>query len=314
MGVGLVRRGGTGSISHSKLVTPYTLLDVYGATYSIINNGHITLKDFGTVSTPPITGSLTLFAKDRAGKTLVSVVGPSGVDFNIQPALYGSTTIFWTPIATTSLPIFWGVSWLARNNLGVQSRPAKTSTNQMTSLNRHRYSTTAASLSSSGIQSFDSVAWRGSASGLGGFFFFSRFGMETIGTLANLRVIIGLSALNGLLNVEPSSIVDTVALVKDAADTTWQLVIRNALTSTKQSTGVTVVVNQVLDIYIHVKPNDTNATFELRAATGGLLFAQILSTGMVTSTTFLYIQAQVQTTTTTLSALAISQMYLEMDL
>ena len=324
MGVGLVRKGATGSVSHSQGTPTLALRDTYGATYSFIEQGNVVLLNVGSQSQPttPAAGNLVFFSKSRADKMIGSVIGPSGIDFNIQNALFGSTVIRWVPSAGTNIQMNptgapgvgsgWGSGWQARNATGAQTHPNKSSTNSMNSLNRALFSTTAAINTSSGIQSINTIVWRGNASGLGGFFFFARFGMVTIGTGA--RVLIGLSALNATLTVDPSGINNTIAIIKDAADTTWQVLIRSASTSTKQPTGVTITANQILDIYIHVKPNDTSATFELRNPIAGTsLYSTTLSTGMIDGSTFLYAHCQVQASAASLSALALSQIYIESD-
>ena len=314
MGQGLVRRGGTGSISHSFPNPTYILKDTLGATYSSISDGYASLIVSSTNPDTPPSGELTFFSKIRANKVIPSVIGPSGVDFNIQGSLYGNTIIRWVPGVTTTVSIAWGTTWTARNSSGAQSHPAKSSANALSSLNRALFATTATANTSAGIQSTQVVAWRGNAVGLGGFFFFARFGMSVIGSLTGVRVLIGLSVLNGTLTVDPSTINNTVAIIKDAADTTWQFLTRNTSTLTKIDTASTVTVNQVLDIYIHVKPNDGSATFHLKDAVTGIdIYQQTLTTGMIDGTTFMYIHCQVQTTTTAVSSLSLGQMYLESD-
>jgi hypothetical protein len=317
MGVGLVRKGATGSVSHSQATPTLALRDTYGATFSFIEQGHVTLLNVGSQSQPttPAAGDLVFFSKSRAGKMIGSVVGPSGIDYNIQNALFGSTIIRWFPTNGTTISIFFGTGWVARNVSGSQTTTSKLSATAMQSMSRALFSTTAAINTSSGIQSIDTVVWRGNATGLGGFFFFARFGMVTIGTGA--RVLIGLSALNGTLAADPSTGVtsglnNTIAIIKDAADTTWQVLIRNTSTLTKQNTFVTITANQILDIYIHVKPNDTSATFELRnPLTGSSLYSVTLTTGMIDGATFLYAHCQVQASAASTSQLALNQIYVE---
>lgn len=319
MGVGLVRKGATGSVSHSQGTPTLALRDTYGATFSFIEQGQVTLVSSGSQPTTPTNFDLVFFSKSRAGKMIASVVGPSGIDYNLQNSFMGNTIIKWLPSATTNIQINpgaagsgWGSGWTARNVTGAQTHPTKANTNAMASLNRALFSTTAAINTSSGLQSTNTIVWRGSATSLGGFFFFARFGMVTIGTGA--RVIIGLSVLNGTLTVEPSTINNTIAIIKDAADTTWQFLTRNTSTLTKRDTSVTVTANQVLDIYIHVKPNDNAATFELRNPVAGtLLYSQTLTVGMIDGTVFLYAHCQVQASAASLSALALNQIHIEAD-
>jgi hypothetical protein len=311
MGVGLLRKGATGSVSHSQATPTLALRDTYGATFSFIEQGHVTLLNVSSQPTTPAADNLVFFSKRRAGKMIGSVVGPSGIDYNIQNSFMGSTIIRWFPTNGTTISIFFGTGWQARNNVGSQTTTSKSSFSAIQSMSRALFTTGASIGTSAGIQSIDTVVWRGNATGLGGFFFFARFGMITIG---GARVLIGLSVLNGNLTIDPSGINNTIAIIKDAADTTWHFLTRNTSTSTKRDTGVTVVINQILDIYIHVKPNDNAATFELRdPLTGSLLYSQTLTVGMIDGSTFLYAHCQVQTATNATSQLALNQIYVEVD-
>ena len=317
MGVGLVRRGGTGSISHSQPTPTLALRDIYGATYSFIEQGHPTLVNFGSTPTAPAAGSLTFFSKSRAGKTLPAVVGPSGVDFNLQPALYGTTTFRFIPNSNI-VYIFWGNSWTQRISTGsYRGYPIKVSTNAMSSMNRILYTTAnTGNISGAGIQSTNTVAWRGNGAGLGGFLFFSRFGLQ-IAVLTSLRVLVGLSELNTILIEDPSAIVtiSTIGLIKDAADGTLQFFIRNGTTQTKQTTGVIPTVNQILDLYIHAMPNGTDIMFQLNdSVSGSTLSSATLSTGIPANTVFLYAHAQVGSSSASIQSLAVNQIYVETDL
>lgn len=317
MGVGLVRKGATGSVSHSQGTPTLALRDTYGATYSFIEQDNVTLVTSGSQPTTPAADNLVFFSKNRAGKMIGSVVGPSGIDYNIQNSFMGNTIIRWFPSNGTTISIFFGTGWVARNVSGSQTTTSKLSATPMQSMSRALFSTTAAINTSSGIQSIDTVIWRGNATTSGGFLFFARFGMVTVGTGA--RVLLGLSQLNGTLVADPSTGVtsglnNTIAIIKDAADTTWQFLIRNTSTLTKQPTGVTITANQILDIYIHVKPNDTSATFELRnPLTGASLYSVNLTTGIIDTTTFLYAHCQVQTSAAVTSQLALNQIYIERE-
>ncbi len=323
MGVGLVRRGGTGSISHSQPTPTLALRDIYGATYSFIEKGHATLVTSGSTPTAPAAGSLTFFSKSRAGKMIPAVVGPSGIDFNLQAALYGTTTYRFMANNNATY-FFWGNSWTSRLASGSQTFPAKASTNAMLSMNRVLYTTTATANTSAGIQSTRTVAWRGNAAGLGGFLFFSRFGLQAIGNSARLRVLVGLSDLNGAMTQDPSTYLlaainggaQVIGLIKDAADVNLQFFIRNGTTQTKQNTGVAPTANQILDLYIHSMPNGTDVMFQLNnPLTGATLASATLSTGIPASAQFLYAQTHVGTSAaTSIQSLALNQIYVETDL
>jgi hypothetical protein len=330
MGVGLVRKGATGSVSHSQatptlliLITPPALRDTYGATFSFIEQGQLTLVMSGSTPTTPAAGSLTFFSKSRAGKMIPSVIDPSGVDFNLQSALHGTTT-FRFMANNNNTYFFWGNSWTSRLASGTETFPGKSSTNAMLSMNRVLYATANSANTSGGIQSTDRVVWRGNAAGLGGFLFFSRFGLQAIGASNRLRVLVGLSDLNGTMTQDPSTYTlaslsggsQVIGLIKDAGDTNLQFFIRNGTTQTKQDTGVAPTVNQILDLYIHAMPNGTNIMFQLNESVGGTTLASAtLSTGIPANTQFLYAHVHVGTSaSSSVQSLSVNQIYVETDL
>ena len=277
---------------------------------------YVDLPDVVTPATPA-TGWLRLFAKTRAARATLNTIGPAGIDVAYQPALFGNTIIMWLPSATTAQTAF-GATYTARNNGtgAAQATPARASTNAMTSLSRAQFGTGTTASGASGTQTAATVAWRGNAAGLGGFFFHARFGVET--TAADLRMMIGLSANNATMAADGSTWANTCALVKDSADSTWQFATRNATTLTKTATGCTVTAGQVLDLYVFAPPNNS-ATITARlvdAVTGTIFMDDVgITSNLPVNTTFLYMQAHAQSVTgSTAKILSVSKLYLETDL
>jgi len=219
----------------------------------------------------PTTG-LRTFARSRAGRILPHVIGPSGVDVALQPAMFGNTVYMWLPGTGTTLAINFGTSFTARNSgtAAAQSHSTKASTNAMTSLSRASFGTGTTATGTSGIQSAATVAWRGNAANLGGFFFFARFGVET--HEAAMRYMIGLSANNATLAADPSTLANSIMLVKDSADTNWFIASRNGTTLTKTATGLAVTAGPILDFMLFCKPNDTKITARLVNAVDGTVY------------------------------------------
>lgn len=275
--------------------------------------------DIPDIASPsaPAAGNLRLFAKTRASRATLNSIGPLGIEVAYQPALFGNTVQMWLPSATTAQTAF-GATYTARNagTAAAQATPARASTNAMTSLLRATFGTGTTATGSSGTQTAATVAWRGNAAGLGGFFFFARFGVETLA--ADLRVFVGLSANNAAMVADASTWANTCGLVKDTADSTWQFATRNATTLTKTPSGATVTAGQILDLYIFAPPNNS-ATIYVRlvdAVTGTIYMDDVaITSNLPVNTTFMYMQAQTQSVTgTTAKLLALNKMYLEQDL
>lgn len=286
-----------------------------GAANVQIENGNIKLMPT-TIPAAPADG-LVIFDRNRAGRHIPSIVCPSGVDVALQPALFGNSIYMWLPGTGTTLGINFGTSFTARNSgIGAeQAHPTKTSTNAMTSLNRATFSTGTTAKGASGIQSSAPVAWRGNAGGLGGFFFHSRFGIETLA--ADMRAFVGLSANNATMAADPSSWANTIGIGKGSADSTWQIISRSGSAVTNTPTGITVTAGQILDFMAFAVPNGSKITVRVtNAVTGNVLFDNTdLTTNLPTNTTFLYMQAHCQSVSgTTAKLLALNRMYCEMGL
>lgn len=325
MGVGKDKLGATWSIVYHEGSG-----NIRGATYvGITPQGHINLKDPGLLPSTPSAGTIVLFAEDHAGRMLASAMGPSGVDYHLQSALYGNTNYLWLPGTGATLAINWGTSWTALNSGtgAVQSHPVRASTNSMTALNRANFGTGTTATGVSGVRSTNTVAWLGNAAGLGGFLFFARFGVEAVS--GTYRALVGLSANTAALGTttEPSSgVVNSIFLSKDTTDTTWYIVTRNSTTAgtngvnyNKLNTGITVTANQILDLYIHSAPNSQSVKFFVKdASTGADLYtssAITVASTLPVNTTFLYAQIQMASTTgTTIKTIALNTMYVECDL
>ena len=288
-----------------------------GAANIEVENGYLRIPDTGAQPATPAASGLDVFAKNRGGRLFPAWIGPSGLDTTVQPALFGNSQFVWLPGTGTTLAINWGCSFTARNvgTSAAQATPTRASTNSMTSMNRAQFGTGTTATGASGVQSTSTVAWLGNAAGLGGFFFFARFGIETLA--ADQRAFVGLSANNAAMAADASTWANTVGIGKDTADSVWQVITRSATTLTKTSTGATVTAGQVLDLHMFAAPNTTTITIRLADAVTGTVYVNnvAFSTNIPASTTFLYMQAHTQSVTgTTAKVLSLNRLYCENDL
>jgi len=288
-----------------------------GAANVEINNGFLSLVDTGVTPASPPSDNMIFFTRKRASRQLPSFIGPAGLDTTLQPALFGNSIYMWLPGVGTTLSINFGTSYTARNNgtNAAQAHPTRASTNAITSLNRATFSTGTTATGASGIQTASTVAWIGNAANLGGFFFFARFGLEAIS--GTYRCFVGLSANNATMAADSSTWNNTIGFGKDAADTTWQFIMRNNGTvTTKSATAISFTAGAIYDLYIFVKPNTSQVEWEVRDPVGGtILDTNIETTNLPLNTTFMYMQTHIQSTVgTTPKLLALNRMYLETDL
>lgn len=287
-----------------------------GAANVEIDGGDLCLIDAGFPAAPA-AGRTKVFTDGMATRRLVSSIDPDGNHFDFQPALFNSTTYMWLAGTGTTLAINWGTSFTARNSgtAAAQATPAKTSTSAITSMNRATFGTGSTATGASGIQSTETNVWLGNASGLGGFFFFARFGLEAIS--GTYRFFVGVSANNATMAADSSTWNNTIGFGKDVGDSTLQFIIRNNGTiTTKSNTLITPTAGDIYDFYMYMKPNSTQVDFELRnAITNASLISRTETTNLPLNTTFMYMQAHIQSVTgATAKLLALNRMYLESNL
>jgi len=285
-------------------------------TLQLDDDNAITMPAAAITPPAPAAGNLTSFARSRAGRMLPHIIGPSGLDTALQPALFGNNIAMWLPGNGTTVAINFGVGFTARNSGtgAAQAHPTLASTNDMTQMKRATFGTGTTATGASGIQTTTTVAWRGNAAGRGGFFFFSRFGIETLAS--DQRVFVGLSANNAAMAADANTWNNTIGIEKGTADAVWYLVERNGSTATRTSTGVTVTAGQVLDLMLFTPPNGSSVVARLIDAFTGTVYVDnvTLNTTLPVNTTFLYMQAHTQSVTgTTAKLLALNRLYLESD-
>jgi hypothetical protein len=277
----------------------------------------INLTIQSAIPSTPAAGIQKLYSRYRAGRAFVEMLGPAGVDTSLQPSLFGNTVILWGPTSGTTISPGVAMSWTARNagTGAVQSHPSRSSTNIAAQMSRANFGTGTTAIGSSGVQSTQPAFWRGNAAGLGGFFLAFRFCLNV--AASDLRVFLGLSALNAALNGEPSVQANSIAIGADSTDANLQLICRNATTTTKTDTGISKTgTTAVYDVLFFARPNDTTVTVRVVNVGTGVVEVDdvVLTTNLPVNTTFLFIHAQIQSVTgTTAKLLGLNRIYGESD-
>jgi hypothetical protein len=267
-----------------------------------------------TTSPSPLTNVLKLFAQRRASRSLLRMVGQSGVDVSLQPALFGNDIRLWAPNTTTTV-IAIGQPGLTNIHTGTGAAiatPTPAATNEMTAMRRFQLGTGTVAGNTAGVR--DPIAWyhRGSGTGRGGWFHHTRFGIEA--TAADIQVMVGYAASTTALAGDPSALVNCAMLGKDSADANWQFMHNDASgVATKVNTGAAVTANQVLDFFMFAPPFGSSVFFELRnALTGAVLATHEATTDLPVNTTFLVCRASIRApTSTTARQLSIGKVYNE---
>lgn len=250
----------------------------------------------------------------KGGRLVSNWAEGDGFETIFQPALFGNNVVIWLPNNSNAVSIAFGSSFTNQNNGSGsgQTTPTLSGTNAVTQMKRAAFSTGTSNSGYAGVQTAAPVTWRGNKAGLGGFFFFARFALEAYAT--NERLLVGLSAQSGGLNVQPSSLDNTIALIKDSGDTTLQILCSNGTNATKINTGVTPAVDQILDLTLYCKPNDTKVYARLTDGLTGTVYVDdlVLTATLPDPAVFLYMHAHIQATSGSIAKLlSVNRLYLE---
>lgn len=212
-----------------------------------IASGAMQMTDLSNEPASPATGDLRVYAKDIAGRMMLKMKGPSGIDTALQPALFTNNTAMLLPSTGTTITP-WG---MPNTTVGTASTPAIVSNGGLAgSIRRVRVTSATTANAAAELRSAQPLVWRGNAAGLGGFFYAVRFSINS--TTANQRLFTGLTATTGATatTVAPSAIVNMVGAGWDSADTNLQMMYNAASgTATKIDLGTAFPANNVTAVY-----------------------------------------------------------------
>ncbi|SIS92196.1 DUF2793 domain-containing protein [Phaeovulum vinaykumarii] len=168
----------------------------------------VVLPALDTVPTPPPSGKLALYARNRAGAGWLDVQRPSGRFFPLQPHFGVNRIATWAPSSGTTI----NTNGMPRTAVGTAATPTLATTNLSTSMRRWRMTSAATAGAAAEERSAGWVCWRGNADGLGGFTYVNRLSLVTlqptgtgffglIGSVAALSTTLTLSAVVNALGI-----------------------------------------------------------------------------------------------------------------
>ena len=161
--------------------------------------------------------------------------------------------------------------------------------------------------------------WRGNASGLGGFFFNTRFVVD-LWPASTARIFAGLSSVTAGVAANDSLSGDAVGLWHDTTDanSVMSIVTRDNSTTTKNATTIgTIAAGNVYDFTMYCPPNGTSITYEIWELVSGLGVISTVTSTLPRNTIFMGPQVNMSNgtanTTATTTAIGVSKIYIESD-
>lgn len=270
--------------------------------------------DFPAIATPATPGASTMrmWGKQRAGRIIPCTLSPDGAQHTIQEALFSNSVQIMLPNTGTTVPTAFGNTWTGRASTGTLSHPTLATTNGLTKMRRMTFTSGAVAGQGYGIQGTFNMNYLGNAAGQGGFFFFCRFGFTTYSAAA--RVFIGLTTQNAAYGAtEPSTVNNTVGLLKDSTDGTVSFAMRG--TAVTKNGTFTPATGAVYDFTMSCAPNSTTVYYRLVDETNGTTIFDNLSTSTNAPAvnTLLYPWAWVGASTALTQVMDIAKLYVASD-
>jgi hypothetical protein len=275
--------------------------------------------DLAGIAAPaaPAAGDMRMFSVVRATHPFLAMMGQSGVVRPIQTAIFDNAVYWWSP--TSAVAGLWVGTVGA--GLGTYTNTLPTTTNIFTTIRRGRFANIVTTTNQEvGQRGTEAIFFRGSSAGMGGFFFFCRFGLGAWNTGG--RLFVGLSAVSAAahVTVQPSTLLNMVGFGIDAADTTITFM-HNDGTSTATKTAIAgqpaLTANQGYDAYIFMRPNDGTIYYRLdNINTGANIVDSSTATDVPVAGTMMAPSASVGNaalTTAGAVAIDIADIYLETD-
>ena len=297
-----------------------------------LNNELVVALPDATNVTPatPAASTLGFFAKSIAGRMLPKIIGPSGLDTALQPAVFQNRILLYVPSTGstgTGSGTGWGPVWTSG---GTPSHPTPASTAPAISnqIRRTRYANVATTANQTlGIKAAAADTlnyWRGNAAGVGGFFFAARFIVELY-PAATVRIFAGLTASSTTYVVASDTVLNnTCGLWHDTTDpssgaNSFNFVTRDGATTTKQSIALSnaLAAGNSYDFYMFCPPNGSTITWRLDDIVNNVMYSNSTSTTLPTNTSFMGPQCAMSNgtanTTVTTVGIGIAGVYTESD-
>lgn len=264
-----------------------------GVTNVEHENGNLRFNNTGSVPNPATSGS-NLYGLAVGGRSMLAVIGPSGLSSTIQPHIGRNKIALWQPAGNSTTITAIGSAALTATGTATAANVA--TTNRYTYQRRLEYLvTTAATTAVAGFRG--AVAYNtigGPSAGDGGFHFVCGWGPSTGVATATSRCFVGMgNSVAAPTDVEPSTITNIVGVGWDAADTNIQFMYRGTGTIAKIDLGASFPVPTVNNTsayeLILFSPAGTvqSVSYELNNLGTGAKAVGTVTTNLPTATTFL---------------------------
>lgn len=245
------------------------------------------LPGLAAAPSPPPSGKIAVYARNRAGAPWVDVMRSSGRDFPLQPHFGVNRIANWSPSVTTTIT----TEGLPITSVGTVSHPTLAATNLAASMRRWRLTSAAVVDSVAEQRSTGWACWRGNAASLGGWTFVTRLSLTTL--QATGMGFFGLYGSTAALatTLTLATVLNCVGIgFQRGTHANWQLVANDgtgAPTLTDMGASFAIATGGVLTLYVAAAPNAASVWVRLFNEVSGAVFEAEITADLPAATQFL---------------------------
>lgn len=201
--------------------------------------------------------------------------------------------------------------------IGTLTTPVLAATNLLTSVRTTLFSTGATAGAMTSLRTGQTEFWRGNVAGRGGFFFLTRFGLNTL--QAGMRAFFGVTdTATAPTNIDPtaSATPGKIGVAINTNSGNWRIVhnlIGTAPTVIDLGVNFPVNVTDLLELVLFCAPNDTGVSYLVTNLSTENKTQGLLTANLPASATFLTVQ-QWATNNATAAAVILAMNALDVDL
>ena len=297
-----------------------------GAANVTINNDNLELTAPSTAPVAADASSLIVYPVAMADRFMLAMRGPTGAASLLQPSLFSNNVMMFHPQSGTT-GTGGNAFQTAWTSGGAVSHPVPAITTVYSRTRRTQYNNVVTTTNQQlGVRmnlTSDMVFVRGDAAGVGGFFYFARFGIGTW-PAPTVRLFAGLQGNSGNTSICTSDTVanNTVGLWHDTTDPSvgsgaFNLVTRNGTTTTKTPINLAndIASATLYDWMMYCEPNGSEVFYRLDDLTNGVSYTGSSTSTLPVDTVYMSPQCQMSNGTAHITAaavtLAISKIYVE---
>ena len=245
----------------------------------------VVVPGMSAAPSPPASGKIALYARNRAGAPWLDVIRPSGRDFPLQAHLGVNRIANWSPSTSTTV----NTEGLLITSVGTVSTRTLAATSLATSMRGWRLTSATAADSAAEQRSAGWACWRGNAAGLGGWTFVTRISLATLQTtgMGFFGLYGSTAALTTTLTL--STVVNCLGIgFQRGIHTRWQIVHNDgsgAPTLINASATFALPTDSVITLTVAAAPNASSVWVRIMDEPSGTVFERELTTDLPANNT-----------------------------